>query len=258
MLFDRAAFNLRASAIGLAGLIIGGVLAIYYMVFRSLISFLTKAGLESTKMMLLIPPEASRQNYSLQVLLRGKEGADLFFQENGFEIPTEKESIDVKTVSKEAKRPEIKKTSEAVKITVEDVHDDSTEGQNLKPKKEGNALRRSFNSLVKMVGTGSSEDTNEDLEDELRKSKNEVSIRKSAEVLTRSQTNLAAIVNGKDGKKTSTPKVAQPLAMAEVRETLSVHISDKPNIHTIPSREQLRSNDHPDYAANVPAPDGKL
>jgi len=212
-------------------------LAIYYLVFRSLIAYLTKAGLESTKMMLLIPPEASRGNYNLQVLLRGKEGADLFFQENGLEIPKDGKEATGKEVKETKKEAVATGKKDAIKITVDDEDEDDS------PKAKQGVIKRSLNSLNKLVN-GDGDDGTDDLKKELQKSLQDISIRKSAEVLVRaSQNNLAEIASGKGKKEgSSSPKVSKSAQITEGK----VSISNTPNVHAIPSRDDMKKSEASD------------
>ncbi|KAJ3081919.1 hypothetical protein HK102_002061, partial [Quaeritorhiza haematococci] len=88
-LLDIQAENLRVVSLLLMSCLIIVVLVIYFFVLRRFIEYLRTAGAESTKLLLLIPPDIAQKNFDLQVMIRGREEAIYFFQENNFELPND-------------------------------------------------------------------------------------------------------------------------------------------------------------------------
>ncbi|KAJ3081902.1 hypothetical protein HK102_002068, partial [Quaeritorhiza haematococci] len=88
-LFDERANTLRTVCLLLMSILIVIVIFIYFFVLRRFIEYLKTAGAESTKLLLLIPPEVAQRNFDLQVMLRGREEAIYYFQENNIELPKE-------------------------------------------------------------------------------------------------------------------------------------------------------------------------
>ncbi|KAJ3079136.1 hypothetical protein HK102_004001, partial [Quaeritorhiza haematococci] len=88
-IMDDQGKTLKIVSLLLMSTLIMIIVFIYFFVLRRFIQYLRTAGAESTKLLLLIPPDIAQKNFNLQVMIRGREEAIYFFQENNFELPSE-------------------------------------------------------------------------------------------------------------------------------------------------------------------------